>query len=306
MLDTFAADDARIVLALSLTAPTNQQDATLVFPGLIYAPIPLPAQGFAPGQQTAPSSIANAGVGLPTAAFVPLDTRARRDRRPRGRAHVRGLLSNGRSDRHAHVAERVAAAGRLHRRQRQPLARGGRRHGRVRPRRIRQQFRPRLRPADVHAHRRARQRVLVRKELRHARGRDPPARLLRDRGHRVQPAREPHETRRRSSSSSSRSSKTAAATRRASRASTSTVAASASHPATAPYATAAQRPPGVSELAFDATCGDPKRRDVLRLADAAIATASTSPTAISRARSCRGTSDRCCSPTPIPRSRRRP
>ena len=74
MLDTFAAHDARIVLALSLTAPTNQADATLVFPGLVYAPIPLPAQGFAPGSQTATSSIANSGVGLPTAAFVPLDT----------------------------------------------------------------------------------------------------------------------------------------------------------------------------------------------------------------------------------------
>ena len=73
MLDTFAADGARIVLALRLTAPTNQVDATLVFPGLIYAPIPLPAQGFAPGQQTATSSIANSRVGLPTAAFVPLD-----------------------------------------------------------------------------------------------------------------------------------------------------------------------------------------------------------------------------------------
>ncbi len=69
MLDSFAAHDARIVLALRLTAPTKQQDATLVFPGLVYAPIPLPAQGSATA-----SSIANGGVGLPTAGFVPLDT----------------------------------------------------------------------------------------------------------------------------------------------------------------------------------------------------------------------------------------
>ena len=74
MLDEYAAYRARIVLALSLTAPTNQQDAALVFPGVTYAPIPLPAHAAAPGQPSAPSSVENARVGTPTAVFVPLDT----------------------------------------------------------------------------------------------------------------------------------------------------------------------------------------------------------------------------------------
>lgn len=73
LLDAFVAHDARIVLSFTLAAPENQQDATLVFPGLVYAPVALPSQGFAAGAHSA-SSIANAGVGLPTAAFVPLDT----------------------------------------------------------------------------------------------------------------------------------------------------------------------------------------------------------------------------------------
>ena len=61
LLDSFAAHDAHIVLALRLTAPENQQDATLVFPALVHGP-------------GTPSSIANARVGLPTAGFVPLDS----------------------------------------------------------------------------------------------------------------------------------------------------------------------------------------------------------------------------------------
>jgi len=73
MLDLFAAHDARIVLALSLAAPENQKDASLIFPGLTYGPIPLPAQPSAPGQPLS-SSVANAGVGSPTAVLVPLDT----------------------------------------------------------------------------------------------------------------------------------------------------------------------------------------------------------------------------------------
>lgn len=72
MLDLFAAHNARIVLSLRLTAPENQQDATLVFPALVHSPDPLPLSPAAPGPQAA-ASIANGGAGLPTAAFVPLD-----------------------------------------------------------------------------------------------------------------------------------------------------------------------------------------------------------------------------------------
>ena len=158
--------------------------------------------------------------------------------------------------------ERLVEAGGLHRRRRYAVARGHRGHGPVRARRVRQQLRSRLRPADVHAHGRARQRLLVRQELQHVGRGDPPARLVRDRGDGVQPARRGTRTRRRSSSSSSPTSKTAAATRRASRASTSTVAASASRPATASRATAAHgRPASRSSsstrpaaIATDAAC----------------------------------------------------
>ena len=73
MLDTFAAHNARIVLSLSLTAPENQPDATLVFPALVHAPLKVPVAAFAPGSPPA-ASVSNAGVGLPTTAVVPLDT----------------------------------------------------------------------------------------------------------------------------------------------------------------------------------------------------------------------------------------
>jgi Bacterial Ig domain len=74
MLDAFAAHAARIVLALTLTAPANQQDATIVFPGLVHAPVGLPTLVFAPAPPATMSSIENSGVGLPTAGIVPLDT----------------------------------------------------------------------------------------------------------------------------------------------------------------------------------------------------------------------------------------
>ena len=73
LLDSVVAHEARIVLALSLAAPENQQDATLVFPALVHGPGALPAQAFGPGAQST-SSIGNSRVGLPTAGFVPLDT----------------------------------------------------------------------------------------------------------------------------------------------------------------------------------------------------------------------------------------
>lgn len=72
MLDAFAAHGARIVLSLRLTAPENQPDATLVFPALVHSQAPLPVPALSQGPQSA-SSIANTGAGLPTAAFVPLD-----------------------------------------------------------------------------------------------------------------------------------------------------------------------------------------------------------------------------------------
>jgi hypothetical protein len=72
ILDAVLAHNARIVLSLSLTAPQNQQDATLIFPALVHAPAPLPVPALGPAPQAA-ASIANGGGGLPTAAVVPLD-----------------------------------------------------------------------------------------------------------------------------------------------------------------------------------------------------------------------------------------
>ena len=74
LLDSFVAHDARIVLALRLTAPENQQDATIILPALVYGPNALPAQTFGPGAQAPTSSLVNGRVGLPTEGFVPLDT----------------------------------------------------------------------------------------------------------------------------------------------------------------------------------------------------------------------------------------
>ena len=73
LLDANVADKARILLALTLIAPENQQDATLILPDLIDAPMPLPPTGFAASPGTGAKSIANAGIGLPTSAIIPLD-----------------------------------------------------------------------------------------------------------------------------------------------------------------------------------------------------------------------------------------
>ncbi len=73
LLDATVADKARILLALTLIAPENQQDATLILPDLIDAPMPLPATGFAASPATGAKSIENAGIGLPTSAIIPLD-----------------------------------------------------------------------------------------------------------------------------------------------------------------------------------------------------------------------------------------
>jgi hypothetical protein len=73
LLDASVAHKARILLALALTAPENQQDATMILPELIDGPIALPnqASASAPGRA---KSIENAGVGLPTSAIIPLET----------------------------------------------------------------------------------------------------------------------------------------------------------------------------------------------------------------------------------------
>jgi len=74
LLDSVVAHRAHIVLTLSLTAPENQQDAVMILPGFLDAPIPLPNQGLAMPPVSGTASIENAGVGLPTTAVLPLDT----------------------------------------------------------------------------------------------------------------------------------------------------------------------------------------------------------------------------------------
>ncbi|HWN38951.1 MAG TPA: Ig-like domain-containing protein, partial [Gammaproteobacteria bacterium] len=74
LLDSFVAHEAHIVLALRLAAPENQQDATIILPALVHGPSVLPAQTFGPSTQAPTSSLVNARVGLPTEGFVPLDT----------------------------------------------------------------------------------------------------------------------------------------------------------------------------------------------------------------------------------------
>lgn len=71
MLDGFAAHKARIVLDLKLSAPENQQDATMILTDLGNEIVDLPAQISAQGALTSSKVIENDGAGLPTSALVP-------------------------------------------------------------------------------------------------------------------------------------------------------------------------------------------------------------------------------------------
>lgn len=74
MLDSYTAHNARIVLELSLAAPANQQDATLVLTTLDDAPVALPPQILGPGSPTSAGIFVNGGDGTPTTAILPLET----------------------------------------------------------------------------------------------------------------------------------------------------------------------------------------------------------------------------------------
>jgi mono/diheme cytochrome c family protein len=74
ILDAFNASNTTVLLAFELTAPENQQDATLILPTAEEAPVGLPSGisakfGLDPINR---SIVTNAGVGLPTEAIVDL------------------------------------------------------------------------------------------------------------------------------------------------------------------------------------------------------------------------------------------
>ena len=159
LLDGFAAHRSRIILALSLTAPENQRDATLILPDLIEAPISLPEQSFAPQRGEDSKIIENGGSGLSTAAIIPLETLLAaiggREAALTSEVYYRTVdPNNTRATLNAWLRQAgfTTPNGALQ-------AGCHRGVGRIRTCRLRQQLRSRIRPADVHAHGRVRQRL---------------------------------------------------------------------------------------------------------------------------------------------------